>query len=1226
MNLNDERNYQMCQGALDAMNLSSANRKLADEYLDIEHSENVSLLEKAEHQDFSLLDEDSKKKCVDYVEHLLKRSRTEDLVRYTRFCAQVGGSTARYVMFNQWMCSLSGPRTTTIKDALSPEQEAAIQAELIVWNQSFYLGNILRDMVKACKEQPEAYHKAMDLCYHQKGNAKTLLASIYLHTVKPSASEKGGILKALLSKPEKEVKEGVSDVVSYLSDTLVSSVPNMLTDSQKLTDVEKEKLNSFLLKADADAPIDGEISLILQKAGLAGTYLTRLLVGAAFLAIEHSDRFLLFVRFAMYVNLKETLDTCKNVGGGDWLSEHLELLEKALTVKPEEYGRWCISNRVILPMQRMAKTNPDAIQNLLPSLSTTEYQFLLEEVKKGNPTLYQQLNTSFDEEFRTKLASELTSRFQTGKTEAAAYLLGRAEIKDLDPFVDDWQNYKWALMTWNDHDKIAKLRDGSDVAMFHRVVALEAITGKANFCTSKPVFPHSGGGVLYNYNKVVDKKQILAILDILEQEHVPVDYQLKFMEAIHDYYYSESQKTSVLNECATALREKKEAWTEEFTNYAVKGSALVRYLCIRVLDAYWSEFKEVLLSCATDSSKQVRELLVNVYASHKEWEPEIASMLASKKSQERELAVQVLGKWGVEAYREQLEKALETEKSKKIKDQIMSVLGMEVSGDGQGQPGSAGPQSTEQLAAELLKGGKKRKVEWANDCLLTKVHKLDGTEASEDYLCALLVAYADKNVPGVSPEAARLAAELDPKELAAFMGLLFSKWMELGAEAKKKWVLYAASIHGGDTIVPTLHHQIQVWPEAARGAIAAEAVKALALNGTSTALLLVDQISRKFKNRQVKAAGGEALTYAAEQLGITRAELEDRIVPSLDFDENQERHFDFGSRSFRVRLTPALELEIFDESGKKLKNLPSPGKQDDEEKAKAASEAFKLMKKQLKTVVTNQKLRLEQALSTERLWPADKWQELFVRNPIMHQFAIGLVWGVYEQGSQMSSVQASDSGSPTAASARGIVLKDTFRYMEDGTFNTVDEEEYELSEGAKIGLVHPVELDNDTLSAWKEQLSDYEVTQPFDQLDRPVYRITEEEKKEKELSRFGGVLLNSLSLSGKLLGQGWFRGPVEDAGVFCTYYRNDGANGAELEFSGAAVGYEFEEVTVYGIYFYPSGEAAQGGYQYQKDYEKKRCLLSEVSPRYFSEIILMLTRATASSQEKLPYPECKDTH
>ena len=53
--------------------------------------------------------------------------------------------------------------------------------------------------------------------------------------------------------------------------------------------------------------------------------------------------------------------------------------------------------------------------------------------------------------------------------------------------------------------------------------------------------------------------------------------------------------------------------------------------------------------------------------------------------------------------------------------------------------------------------------------------------------------------------------------------------------------------------------------------------------------------------------------------------------------------------------------------------------------------------------------------------------------------------------------------------------------MDDGSFNTVDEEEYTLPNGASIGLVHPIELE------------DYEmITQSINQLSRPIYRLPAE--------------------------------------------------------------------------------------------------------------------------------------
>ena len=277
------------------------------------------------------------------------------------------------------------------------------------------------------------------------------------------------------------------------------------------------------------------------------------------------------------------------------------------------------------------------------------------------------------------------------------------------------------------------------------------------------------------------------------------------------------------------------------------------------------------------------------------------------------------------------------------------------------------------------------------------------------------------------------------------------------------------------------------------------------------------------------------------------------------------------------------------------KNIPAPGKRDDEELAKASYAQFKEMKKQMKTTVASQKMRLELALSSKRSWEKQQWSRLFVDNPIMHQFAIGLIWGIYANGE----------------------LKQTFRYMEDGSFNTVEEEEYELPEHEKIGLVHPIELTEQELAAWKEQLEDYEITQPILQLERQIYYRTPEEEEAKRLERFGGKVLSDYALMGKLTALGWYRGSVQDAGGFDTFYREDASLGigAELHFSGTYVGGMGEDVTVYDVRFYQAGTIARGSYMYDEAELSKAYFLKELPERYFSEIVLQLTQATASSEE-----------
>ena len=472
---------------------------------------------------------------------------------------------------------------------------------------------------------------------------------------------------------------------------------------------------------------------------------------------------------------------------------------------------------------------------------------------------------------------------------------------------------------------------------------------------------------------------------------------------------------------------------EDLRGAAVSGNVHARSMSIAALKTLGD--REGLMACAGDSSKQIKEQLQDIFVDHPEWSEDYAVLLKHKKAAQRLLAAQVLGKLGM---KEPLEAALATEKNAKVAQAIMDAVGQ-----------SAAPlDANETLAERVLRGNKARKVQWLLDHPLPALYQNDGTELPEDVRTAILVAFMDLGRIGRCGTAEELAKDVKPADLEALAHEVYELWLAAGAQAKQKWVLAFAAIYGGSAMVRKLLKAINDWPQHARGAIACEAVNALILNPDPAALLAVDAISRKFKFRQIKTAAAVALENAAQELGISAEELADRIVPDLGFGADGKQVFDYGNRSFTVRLTPTLELEITNHLGKKVKNLPAPGKTDDAEQANAAYEAFKAMKKQMKATVSAQKTRLETALSALRCWDGEAWEKLFVGNPVMHQFAIGLVWGVYRDGQ----------------------LEDTFRYMEDGTFNTVDEEEFELPENASIGLVHPVELDEDLLDAWKQQL------------------------------------------------------------------------------------------------------------------------------------------------------------
>lgn len=654
-------------------------------------------------------------------------------------------------------------------------------------------------------------------------------------------------------------------------------------------------------------------------------------------------------------------------------------------------------------------------------------------------------------------------------------------------------------------------------------------------------------------NAFSEKNGIENFFAALDREQLDIAHQLQafaLMYKNNSHYYGirlEKLEKSVENRFTEFLQERREETIQAFS----KSPAEARFLALRILRKDTQANKQEILSYAKDSSSLVSAELFKILCSQKDWEDDIKKMLEAKKAAERELAIRVLLQWQKDGgnYKDILLQAHEKEKSAKLVTMLQRALGI------QEDLQTAKPLSKDELVKQLHKGGKKRTLTWAYETPFSVVHKTNGEVADETYIQAIFLCYAAQVIRrGIDENAQLLAADLNASEFAVYVSELFDKWIAQGAEPKKGWVLFAASIHGNEEMIPKLYHQIQEWSKTARGAIAADAVRALALNPSPRALLLVDSIARKFKHKQVKNGAARALNEVAEQLGISREELADRIVPDLGFDEKMQRTFDYGDRIFHVMLTPSLDIEVYDETGKKLKDLPAPAKKDNAEKAAKAYADFKEMKKQMKAAATSQKARLEYALSTKREWSVDAWKKLFVQNPLMHQFAIGLIWGIYEDDKLIQS----------------------FRYMEDGSFNTQDGEEYKISEQAFISLVHPIELSEEAKAAWKEQLADYEITQPIEQLNRTVYFITNEEANKKDLERFGGYVVNDLSLNGTLAKLGWYRGSVEDAGGYDTYYREDTESGmgVKLHFSGSFVGWHQDEVTIYETNFYKAGDSA----------------------------------------------------
>ena len=854
------------------------------------------------------------------------------------------------------------------------------------------------------------------------------------------------------------------------------------------------------------------------------------------------------------------------------------LLHILVTRKPKQY----VEVMYMTEPTKVLEKHQIRYGRFVPCMYYKELYELLEQI---HPECIKEYGLEKEKDMKNLSVEVIVSCYQDRRQELRSFLEEKCTLEEILPlpektgFWDEWIE-----------DILMPCRK-ENPEFDRRYVAISSI--------SAPSFINNWGEVDEQKGEEAYREFIQKLLDA----KVPVHYRF----AAYDPAGYLTEETG--NKCLAAVIEMmvkhQDIYEEEYKTLWKNGGLITKKACLSYLIKTREKegHKDIILSMSgSQSSKDWLSYYVQEVSACPEYEEGILSLLKAKKQFVRETAVNILVKWGAEKYKDILLEAADTEKSAKLADKIRSYVDTALLNQSLANPSSE--TSAAKLVENIHDGGRAKKLSWLYKTPNPTVHFVNGQEAEDKYLQAILLCYHHMEKLGLNQNAEFLVKELNDQEFAVYAHSIYNKWLEDGAQFKERWVLYFYAIHGGMEVLTVLGQCIKEWAENSRGAIAAEAVNAMVLNGSSQALMQIDHMAHKFKHKQVKKAAVQALEHAAEELGITSEELGDRIVPNLGFDQNMEQIYDYGTRKFRVYLTPSLELEIFDEDGKKRKSMPAPGTKDDAQKAKLANTEFKQMKKQLKSIVAMQKFRLENALLSGRCWDTEGWKALFVANPVMHSFAIGLIWTAYSQGERLT----------------------TFRYMEDGTFNTVDEEEYELPEGAVIGLAHPIEMAEEELEGWKEQLSDYEIVQPIMQLEKKIYLLEEDEKQSLDLNRFHGRKIHGLSLHGRAAKFGWSKGSVEDAGVFYTFYREDvtkrikeeddsvrlEGNAVELQFSGMYVGMfdNEEDVEIENVRFYHPGTVDHGSYVYDRADDKKAIPLGEVEPRYMSEMLGQLEEMT----------------
>lgn len=972
------------------------------------------------------------------------------------------------------------------------------------FNMDNLYNSVIKEIENLCKNDVEEAKRIMENLKSNDDifdNALTVIAVIYCSTRNLDELEKCS-----------EEKEYYQNMLEYMENSLLSSIDNMY--SNKLAEVLVDKTKNFLKGNKGLSTKEGKTLIEHFKNYTPSYYLFNFLMGFSYMIYKRSKIFKRFLKFFARVSPDYALTAIYNILPNRFVYDEenekqenysaSKGLDKELNIEEKEFILWFNEKFYVFRglgkeiLEERLKKNKVAFEeaaflsknnyskNLLLTFLNGEDREKYVEIIKNNYIEEYSKNQKFTSE-----QINIIKMFLKGEKSFD-------ECKETFNEIEANSNYEISRSRIIEGRDIRLLKENNITDLYDRFILLFGAISYKNIGYTVMYYSNNT-----KYNLEWREEFLNYAFNLFEENNFPIKKRIDCIQFMYSSYGFEELKKNVLSSIIEKIIDKhKDEFVEEIRNISASGR------CKFLEELFRNKSEEnanILISYFEDSSKSVRAKVISLLEKEINMYPLVRKKLFSKKQMERTVAINILEKYKnsykcsediKQSINDDLNKTLENERNPKIKDLLMKILGLK----------NEILETEEEFINRVLNKNKNRRssLSWLETEYLCKVRLKNSEEyCKDDIMLALLLCYSLQGKIAINEDGERIAKMLNESDLEFYANQIFSKWLDNGAEAKKKWVLTFSSIYGGNEIIPRIREKIDEWAKSLRGVIVGEAIKALALNKSKMALLIVDNISRKYKYNQVKNSAKEALEFVAEQRGISKEELSDKIVPTLGFDKDGERIFDYGTRKFKAIISPNLDIEIYDESEKKLKTLPVPNKKDDESVARESYLEFKNIKKEIKTTVRMQASRLELALSTERRWRKEGWMELFVNNPIMHHFAMGLIWGSYKNGE----------------------LEETFRYMEDGTFNTKDEDEFEIQEDCKIGLIHPVEISKEDIELWKKQLSDYDIVQPINQLEREFYKILEKEKNKNSCERFKGTSVRKYILL-KLVGRkyGWLKG------------------------------------------------------------------------------------------------------
>jgi hypothetical protein len=271
------------------------------------------------------------------------------------------------------------------------------------------------------------------------------------------------------------------------------------------------------------------------------------------------------------------------------------------------------------------------------------------------------------------------------------------------------------------------------------------------------------------------------------------------------------------------------------------------------------------------------------------------------------------------------------------------------------------------------------------------------------------------------------------------------------------------------------------------------AIYALSQSGSPIALGQIALLKVRVKFGTAQKEIEKAFNTAAEALGLPRDQIEEMGVPSYGLEEVGARSETFGDGEFSARLRVEgsnVTLHWSRSDGKPQKSVPAKVKSEHKEELKELQDAIK----DIGAMLPAQSERIDSLFLLQKSWPLGIWRERYLDHPLVGTIARRLLW-----------------------TADGMPVM-----FIDNQLRDVNRKPVALPESARIELWHPVGRPIEDVMAWRQFVEEAQITQPFKQVHREVYLLTDAELNTRNYSnRFAAHIIRQHQFNALCGARGW---------------------------------------------------------------------------------------------------------